>query len=211
MTKNTIDDGKYILPTAAGVYHLACQPGETAASQLFSNILRHKSLDRLSDKDLQRFMNINDTAEFERQITAIHSLGWIEEFDEPLSLPDDALEDILPSLLASLSSSGQALIADNHGFCLFSNGLSVQDSETLAAMTAELSSINERYQSLSGQTVLPTQAWGTVDAAGNSHLGVWPIQVGYQNFNLMIQGLPKLNHPNFVIIVWLLYSHYFSE
>lgn len=208
---NQQSTGKYVLPTPAGAFHLACQKREeTPASTLFANILKADRLVPLTLTDMKNMMGLNDR-DFATQIEAIYSLGWLEEHEQALALPEGSLETVLPQLMASLSSVGQALLADEHGLCLFHAGLSEEDAEALAAMTADLSAIYDKYEAVYGRTMLPTQAWSMVDAAGNSQLGVWPIHVGEQNFNLLIQGVPRLNHPNFVIITWLLYSRYFGN
>lgn len=208
--KEEMNSGKYILPTAAGAFHLACQKREeTPASVLFTKIFEKERLTELTPKDMQRIMGLDDN-EFVTQIEAVQSMGWLEEYGEMLVLPEGSLEGILPQLMAPLSSEEEVLIADEHGFCLFYAGISNEDSEALAVMTADLSAIYSKYESVYGRGLLPTQAWSMVDAAGNCQLGIWPIHVGKQTFNLLIKGQPKLNHPNFVIIVWLLYNRYYN-
>lgn len=211
MKKQLLRNDKYLLPSAAGVYHLVCQPGTTSATKLFSDILMQKETRVVTEEDAQRIMGIADDNQFASEMQTIFSLGWLEEHDEPLQLPDDSLEEILPHLLAVLSSTGHTLLSDSHGFPLFSSGFSQQDAEALSAMSAEFSNIYEKYRSIiQNNASSPTQAWGMMDAAGNSSMGIWPINIGYQGFNLLIQGVPKLDHPNFVILVWLLYSRYFE-
>lgn len=211
MEKEALDQAKYLLPTPAGAFHLACQKRtDTPAATLFAKIFEKDTLAKLTLADMQAMMDLSDD-EFVTQIEAIYSLGWLEEQPDALQLPDGSLEQVLPQLLASLSSRGEALIADDHGFCLFQTGFSDDESDALAVMSADLAGIYSKYKSVYGQAMLPTQAWSMVDAAGNSQLGVWPIRIGdKETFNLLIQGLPKLNHPNFVIIIWLLYSRYFN-
>ncbi len=200
--------GKYILPTAAGVFHLACQKREeTSASLLFSKIFEKKRLVKLTDEEIQKIMGLTDS-EFAKEMEAIYAMGWIEEFDEPLELPDGSLEVILPQLISALSSEKEALISDEHGFCLFSIGIPEEDMEALAVMTADLAAIYSKYESVYGHEILPSQAWSMVDASGNCQMGVWPIHLGEQNFNLLIRGIPVFNHPNFVIVAWLLYNRY---
>lgn len=211
MKNQLLKGDKYLLPSAAGVYHLVCHPGTTSAAKLFSDILVQKETRIISAEDAQRIMEIDNDEVFVSEMQNIFSLGWLEEHDAPLQLPDDSLEELLPQLLAALSSTGHTLLSDNHGFPLFSSGFSQQDAEALSAMSAEFSTIYEKYRFIiQNNADSPTQAWGMMDAAGNSSMGIWPINIGYQGFNLLIQGVPKLDHPNFVILVWLLYSRYYE-
>lgn len=205
------DKPKYLLPTAAGAYHLACHVGETPATKLFTALLKHSEIPQVTLEDIQIAIEVPDRETCVALLTEMFSLGWIDEYDEPLSLPAIALEEFLPKLMSPLSSSGQTLLADSHGLCLFAAGFSVKHSESLAAMTAEFTSLYEKYQAnIRVHANLPTQSWGIIDAAGNSHLGTWQLNVGFQSFNLLIQGLPQLNHPNFVIFIWALFSRYYN-
>ncbi len=201
---------KYILPTAAGVFHLVSQKREeTPASLLFSNIFSRDRLHPMTKQTMQKIMKL-DESEFDAYFEEMQKMNWIEEFDEPLELPEGSVEKIIPQLMTSLSSNGQSLVADEHGFSLFSAGFSDEEIEPLAIMTADLAALYDKYQSVYGDDLLPTQAFSMVDAGGNCHLGVWPIKLGQHNFNLLVKGLPKLNHPNFVVFVWLLYSKYYD-
>ncbi len=206
-----LNSGKYILPTAAGTYHLACQKREeTPASLLFAKIFENKRLSKLSEKDMQQIMGLNDN-DFAAQMQEIRSMGWIEEYDEVLELPENSAEEILPQLLSMLSSEGQALVADEHGFPLFYTGMSAEASEAFAVMTADLTAIYSKYESTYGTEMLPSQAWGMIDAGGHCQMGVWPLQLGKHRFNLFVKGLPKLDHPNFILLVWMLYSRYYDD
>lgn len=211
MKKKLLQDNKYLFPSTAGVYHLVCQPNETSAKKLFSDILRRKQTRVINAHDLQCIMELETHQQFAEEIQVMLSLGWLEEHDTPLLLPDDALEDLLPQLLTVLSSTGHTFLSDSHGFPLFSSGFSQKDVESLSAMTAEFNTAYDKHHEVIQRTAQsPTQAWGMIDAAGNSNMGIWPINIGSHGFNLLIQGVPNLDHPNFVILVWLLYSRYFG-
>lgn len=211
MKKKLLQGNKYLFPSAAGVYHLACQPSQTSAKKLFSDILRRTHTRIITTHEVQRIMEINSHQRFTEEMQTILSLGWLEEHDTPFQLPDDALEELLPQLLTVLSSTGHTFLSDSHGFPLFSSGFPKKDVEALSAMSAQFSSIYDKYHAVIQRTAQsPTQAWGMIDAAGNSNMGIWPISIGNHGFNLLIQGIPKLDHPNFVILVWLLYSRYFE-
>lgn len=211
MKKKLLENEKYLLPSAAGVYHLVCHPGETSATKLFSDILMRKETRIISAEEAQHIMELGNEEQFNEEMHTIFSLGWLEEHDTPLQLPNAPLEELLPQLLTVLSSTGHTFLSDSHGFPLFSSGFSQHDVEALSAMSAEFSKIYEKYRFfLQKNAATPTQAWGMIDAAGSCNMGVWPINIGDQGFNLLIQGVPRLDHPNFVVLVWLLYSRYFE-
>lgn len=211
MKKRILQGNKYLLPSAGGIYHLVCQPGQTSAKKLFSDILRRRRTRVIAVDDVQRIMEIDSRQQFAEEMQTILTLGWLEEHDTPLQLPEDALEELLPQLLTALSSTGHTFLSDSHGFPLFSSGFPRKDVESLSAMSAQFSTIYDKYHQVIQRTAnSPTQAWGMIDAAGNSNMGIWPINVGDHSFNLLIQGVPRLDHPNFVILVWLLYSRYFE-
>ena len=53
-----------------------------------------------------------------------------------------------------------------------------------------------------------TGAWALVDMAGNSRVGFWPLFIGDHRFVLALGGLPALNHPALVELVWSLTFRY---
>ena len=53
-----------------------------------------------------------------------------------------------------------------------------------------------------------SSAWAVVDASGSSKLGFWPIYIGKLRFVLVIQGMPRLNQPDFVKLIWILNLRY---
>lgn len=213
MKKVPFDLEKYIFPSAAGAYHVVCQFDNTPGSRLFTHLFKYTKSPRLTLQEIQSIIGINNENELLNQLNLMYSLGWIDTFNEPLELPQTtALEIILPQMLESLSSTGHTLLADDHGFCLASSMFSDEDSEALAAMSVKFLTIyNRHHTEIQNNLPFPTQAWGMLDAAGHSYLGVWPIFLEYRKFNLLIKGLPKLNHDDFVTLIWLLYNRYVSQ
>ena len=53
-----------------------------------------------------------------------------------------------------------------------------------------------------------TSAWALVDMAGNSKVGFWPLFVGENRFVIALGGLPALQHPAMVELVWSLVNRY---
>lgn len=210
MKELLLNTNKFIFPSAAGTYHTVCQPDNTLGSKLFTRFFEYNKTPKLQLSELQDITGVSDTNDFIEQINFMVSLGWFDEFDEPIELPKTtAMEIILPQLLETLSSTGHALLADDHGFCLASALFSEEESESLAVMSVKFPMIYNRHQTeIENSLPFPSRAWGMLDAAGHSYLGVWPIFLEYKKFYLLIKGLPKLNHSSFVTLVWLLYNRY---
>jgi hypothetical protein len=116
--------------------------------------------------------------------------------------PIGTLESTLPGLLAALSDTGQAVLADHMGFCLAIAGYPSDTGEALAAVGADILSVAERQaQALSrlGEHLL--DGWGNVDAAGISGLSFWPIHIGRTRLALTVSGRPRFNQRAFAELV----------
>ncbi len=82
-------------------------------------------------------------------------------------------------------------------------------TEGLAAISANLSEVYQRHKRLlRGNLRFNQNAWGLIDAAGNSEVGFWPLYIGYNQFTLVIHGMPQLNRPAFKQLVWSLMRRY---
>ncbi|MBL8458386.1 MAG: hypothetical protein JNM92_03405, partial [Zoogloea sp.] len=133
----------------------------------------------------------------------------LEAWPSPRMAPIGTLESTLPGLLAALSDSGQAVLADHMGFCLAIAGYPSDTGEALAAVGADILSVAERQaQALSrlGEHLL--DGWGNVDAAGVSGLSFWPVHIGRTRLALTVSGRPRFNQPAFAELVWALYVRY---
>ena len=74
---------------------------------------------------------------------------------------------------------------------------------------AELAAIHQRYRGLlRGNLRLNAGGLATVDAAGHSQLGLWPLSVRGQGFLLVIAGAPQLDRRAFADAVWGLAHRY---
>ena len=115
----------------------------------------------------------------------------------------------LPRLLGALSDSGQAVLADNMGFCLAMAGYPADTGEALAAVGADILSVAERQSAALaklGDHLL--DGWGNVDAAGISGLSFWPMHIGRTRLALTVSGRPRFNQQAFAELVWALYVRY---
>lgn len=139
----------------------------------------------------------------------MQTLGLISGQKTPESAPSQNLEDILPDLLGALCDSKKSLLAEHSGLYLGASGFPHEAAEELAAISANLSEVYQRHKNLlQGNLRFNQHAWGLIDAAGNSEVGFWPLYVGYNQFALIIHGMPQLNRPAFKQLVWSLMKRY---
>ena len=81
--------------------------------------------------------------------------------------------------------------------------------EGIAALAADLAMVHARHQGLlHGNLRLHRGGIATVDAAGNSQLGLWPLAIGTHAFLLVVAGAPLFNHAAFADMVWGLTRRY---
>lgn len=200
----------FLLPTPAGAYYAVAEAVETPPRRWLVNLLRCQQTPRLNRESLEL---LGET--FSQSLSLlgrIQSLRWVQGLKDPLVVSDKPLEDILPKLLAQLVEDGKALLADHQGFYLATSGFPHETAEELAALSADLLSLQDRHAGLLlGNLNLGSQAWGVIDAAGNSRLGIWPMHIGKHRFALIMTGIPHFNHPDFVHLVWILMTRYTSS
>ncbi len=207
----SIHTDKHLFPTASGVYHAACQPDRTPAALWFTEMLRSLHTTSMSLTAIKNIMSIHSKVEFARLLEEIVSMGWLEEHDHTLYAPVGGISEVAPNLLTTLSSTGKGLLVDDQGLCLVSVGFDANYIDEIAAMSVRCSSlVHEYHDTLKDHTISSTGACGLVDAAGHNQIGVWPIFLNDRRFGLVLQGVPKLNNPNFTQLIWALYSRYWE-
>ncbi len=199
----------YVLPTPAGAFYVAGSRTDDPAKQLLVALMSAEQSPLLSVPQACKWSGLKNQDEVLELLYRIQNLGWIQGEEETRFAPAGALEDILPSLLASVSSSGKALLADDHGFYLARHGYTHETAEELSALGADLLALHKRHRGLLNNNMsLHSEAWSIVDAAGNSKLGFWPLHVGEQHFVLALSGVPQLNQLAFVELIWVLNKRY---
>jgi len=205
----SLSEQYYVLPTPAGAYFAVSSGVREPLREMLRSLLSLTVTPKLSASLLQ------DLAEPESENDALdiafrmQKLGWLQGVETPLNCPDQPLEDILPTLLSQLCDSGKALLADSHGFFLGTSGFPHEVAEELSALSAELSEVyDKRVGLLSNNLGLQSSAWAMVDASGCSQIGFWPLYIGDNKFVLVMSGLPKLNQPAFLDLIWTLSMRY---
>ncbi len=158
---------------------------------------------------LKAWTKLADDNQALSMLERLQEIGWVQGFHEPVNCIDKPLEEALPELLVTLGSQNKVLLADAQGFYLASSGFPHEVAEELSALSAGLANMHERRSGLLINNLgLNSSAWSLVDASGNSLLGFWPIYIANLRFVLAISGMPKLNHPNFVKLAWMLNLRY---
>lgn len=209
MSQFTINDGLHINVTPRGAYY-AVQDNKSndVTRRILTKLLHEDTTLPLSDNSITELseLGVEDASNlFHRMQT----LGLISGQSDAENAPASNLEDILPDILGSLSDSKKVLLAEHSGLYLGASGFPHEAAEELAAISANLSEVYERHKGLlNGNLRFNQRAWGLIDAAGNSEVGFWPLYVGYNQFALVIHGMPQLNRPAFKRLVWLLMRRY---
>lgn len=199
----------FIHPTPGGCYHAFSNPSESPAKLLIRSVLKYPGSPELTLASLKEWSGLEEEEQALSMLEWIQEIGWVQGFQAPIQCPSSPLEEELPKVLANLGSQGKALVADAQGFYLAACGYPHEVAEELSALSASLADLHERRSGLLMQNLgLNSSAWALVDASGNSHLGFWPIYVGKTRFVLVLSGMPRLNQPNFVKLVWMLNMRY---
>ncbi|VAW83250.1 hypothetical protein MNBD_GAMMA13-1956 [hydrothermal vent metagenome] len=208
MTQYELKTGLYISPTPTGAYYAVSSPETDPSRHLLHSVLQQQASPMLTMDGLIEWNQPNEGEALDL-LYHMQSLGWVDGLAEPVNAPIGVLEDVLPSLLLPLSSNGKALLADDQGFYISSHGFAHETSEELSALSADIGSLYGRHSGLlKGNLGLGTSAWSLVDAGGNSQVGFWPMFIGAQRFVLVLGGMPRLNQPELLQLIWALSIRY---
>lgn len=202
--------GQYLSLSPYGAYYLAGESGQNALRRILLAILAEAKSPELSLESACRWAGTDNAEAALDALSRLQSMTMLQATAKPLAAPEGALEQILPPLLAALSASGQALLADaQQGFYLASAGFRHEVTEELAALSADIATLHDRHAGLLANNLrLSGSSWGLLDPAGASQLGVWPLYIGDHRFALAIAGQPRLAQPAFAQLVWALARRY---
>jgi len=202
-------EGLYLYPTPVGTYNAIRTPQTDPSLNALRKLFLKDIMPPLTLEGIQDWTEINDADKATQMLYHLQQSGWIQGLKKPAECLKQPLEELLPKLLSSLSEGDKALLADQHGFYLAAHGFVHEVAEELAALSAELANLHERNSGLlSNNLGLRSSAWAIVDSGGNSEIGFWPLYVGKHRFVLVMAGVPHLNQPDFVQLVWTLSMRY---
>lgn len=201
----------YVLPTPAGAFYAATTETGEPAKQLLVALMSESKSQLLSVPQVCKWTGLKKQQDVLDLLYRIQNLGWIQGEKLAREAPTGTLEDVLPTLLETFSSTGKALLADHQGFYLASTGFSHEAAEELSALSADLLALHKRHKGLLNHNIgLHSEAWAIVDAAGNSQVGFWPLYIGEHRFVLALSGVPRFNQLAFVQLIWVLSKRYDS-
>lgn len=212
MSELTLKDNLYLYPTPAGAYYAIAGTEADKARQFLLRLLQEQQTPPLNIQHLLRVMDTDDQIKALELLHHCQKLGWVQGLEQAIQSPQTPLESLLPNLLERLSETGKVLLADEQGFYLASAGFPHEAAEELSALSADLASVYARRSGLlSNNLGTSSQAWGIVDAFGNSQIGFWPIFVGQHRFVVALSGIPHFNQDEFVTLVWALCVRYIGH
>jgi hypothetical protein len=211
MASFTLARELYVHPTPSGTYYAVSATEPNPSRRMIQALLRKNASPRLTLEGLMSWADIEDEEQVLTLLYHAQGLGWVQGLRAPYECNSQPLEVQLPKLLKELTVQGKVLLADHQGFYLASSGFPHEVAEELSALSADLANLHARRSGLLVNNLgLASSAWAIVDAAGNGKIGFWPLFIGAQRFVLVISGVPQLNHPDFVNLIWVLSRRYAS-
>ncbi|HHJ19475.1 MAG TPA: roadblock/LC7 domain-containing protein [Gammaproteobacteria bacterium] len=212
MQNYQLTDNYYLLPTAAGAFYAVSSQEPDTMRQLMLSLLKQKTTPLVDLGQLAHAIGVKTEQTVLELLHRAQTLSWIQGFKTPKHLPESGMSQIMPKLLAPLSSVQKSLLVDWNGFPIAEYGLDDETATALSALSVDIASVEARHAERLRQTLgVSTQGWAAVDAYGSSRIGAWPLFVGEQRFLLVLQGEPKLNQPEFITLIWLLTERYDQE
>ncbi|MDT8424614.1 MAG: hypothetical protein RQ733_01415 [Methyloprofundus sp.] len=209
MSDAKLAEDLYIYLTPAGCYYAVSAVEDDLVRKFLRNLLAQSKTSKLDMPSLQKLMNNDDAEKCIALLQRCQQLGWVQGIKEERTVPVGALEDLLPGLLSKIAEEGKVLLADDQGFYLACHGYAHEVAEEISALSAEISVVQARRTGLLMKNLgLNSQAWGVINASGNSQLGFWPLYIGDTRFVIAISGVPHFNQPEFISLVWLLSVRY---
>jgi len=208
MTSFTLNEDLYINITPLGAYYAVQDKAKNVTRSLLLKLLRLDETPELSSDTISEVSQMESDDAF-NLLHRMQKLGLISGQKIIENPPEENIESILPDLLAPLSDSQKVLLAEHSGLYLGASGFPHKDAEELAAISSNLSEVYQRHKDLlQGNLGFNQHAWGLIDAAGNSEVGFWPLYIGFNQFTLVVHGMPQLNRPGFKHLIWSLVKRY---
>ncbi len=198
----------YLHPTPGGAYYATCRNTKETARSFLQRLLQQPETPALTVDMLKEWTGLNehDGLEF---IYRLQTSGFVQGMTTPLRAPEESIELVLPPLLTKLSDEGKAVLAEQRGLQLGAVGYTHEVTEELAALGADLASVQERHAGLLHNNLRTrAEGCGIVSASGYSEIGFWPLYLDVEHFILVVGGLPRFNQAAFTTLVWTLGVRY---
>ena len=195
--------------TAAGAYYAISGTQQNPSRTLLHGILKATDPEPVSEASLLKWSGSDN---YESAINLLYRLQRLEFLygeETPTVIAQDNLENRLPELLAQLSDTSKALIADDNGLYYACAGFHHESAEEIAALAGEVARLSEQHALLiKNHLNINQNSWAVCDPAGRSELAFFPMYLGENKLILVIGGTPQLQNDNFVELVQVLYRRY---
>lgn len=195
--------------TPAGAYYAVSSDTPSASRTLLYGLLKAEQDEVISSEKLLAWAETND---INTALNLLYRLQRLEFLygDEVGSTDDVYLSDEqLPALMAQLSNSGKALLADANGLYFANANFHHEAAEELGLLASEIAKLEDNHRLLIRNNLhINNSAWGICDPSGQSELTFFPLYIGETKLILVIGGMPDLNKDAFVTLVKVLYYRY---
>lgn len=199
----TLGGDYHLHPTPAGTYFAVSRPEDSPQRRFLLGLLAQDSTPRLTSQWLQSATGLAEAPAL-GFLHELQALGYVQGLPQPMQAPSEAIHVLFPSLLASLSDEGRALLADAHSLLLAAVGWRHGHCEQLAALCGQLALLQQRHAALRAELGLESDGWGLNSAAGFAELTFWPLYVGEVRYHLVVGGQPRFNQQAYTKLVWAL-------
>lgn len=200
-----------VRPTPAGAFRAVARARPDRVAALLLRLLREPVTPVLAERTVCRWAGTDDLATALDLLEVAQDEGLVEGIDQPQLAPDGPMDVLVPRMLEDLSDLGEVLLSDADGLPLWSHGFDPEQATRLAALSGDVASLAERHSAVLTEVAgAEAGAWALVDGIGASRIGCWPLYVGSHRFALVVRGLPRMHHPSFTQLVWLLMRRYGS-
>ena len=205
-------NNQFILPTPGGAYYFAQDSSQNWRKDVLRILFSSKSSLPLNHLTLTQLFATQNKDNLNYKLEQCEKLKLIQVVDQQVHAPSGHLEEDLGEILQHFSKNGKVLLSDSQGFCIANHGFPAEMSEEISVLSADIAIMHKRRAlNINKKLGLNSQAWSIVDAAGNSCLGFWPINIDKEMFVLAIEGVPFFNQPSTISLVWMLYLRYGSK
>ncbi len=206
-----IDRNCYIKATPAGAYYCMNSVKDELARAMLKVLLSAPSTPYLTNNTVESLFSVESSIGL-RVLHHLQKLNWVEFLQAEQAVESGKIETLFTQLLSALSLEGKVLLASSAGVGISSVGFSNETAKELAYLSTDILALQKRHKWLLNDSLkYPSSNWGTIDAAGHSQIGFWPLHVGSEVYSLVISGVPRLTDQAFMQLAWLLHTRYSSN
>lgn len=200
----------YAVPTPAGAFYATASETSSKQRDFLYQLIVHNHEQKISGALLKEWGGKENIKSTVKIFYRLQQLGYITGTSEqPSSIPDGTLSDILTEMVAPLSINNKVVLSDSNGLYMVSSGYPHEVAEQLAALSVDLYGLYERHQKLLLNNLnIVTKGMAMVAPDGYSQLGVWPIHIGHNIFFLILGGAPQMQDYAFTDLVKFLATKY---